>query len=125
MTSAQQGAGIQLAIWDIVEDGGDGFSAGSVQAVTDTGNPEDPNVTDPNVLRWARFYEWVSKGKSSDSAFVYQNVNMPTGQPAQMLEGPLFLDGGPVPAPEPSTFALAGLALMGICKLALARVKGD
>ena len=41
VTSVAQGAGIQLAIWDIVENNGDGLSAGTVQAST------DPNESDP------------------------------------------------------------------------------
>ena len=49
VTNSAQGAGIQLAIWDIVHDGGDGFSSGLVQASTDPNNP-----TDPTVLGWAQ-----------------------------------------------------------------------
>ena len=51
VASPAQGAGIQLAIWDIVVDGGDGYSAGQVEASSDTNNP-----TDPDVLKWANFY---------------------------------------------------------------------
>ena len=42
----------RLAIWDIVHDGGDGFSSGRVQAVTDPAHP-----TDASVLAWANLYE--------------------------------------------------------------------
>lgn len=109
--SSPQGAGLQLAIWDIVHDAGDGFSAGKVQAVT------DPNhLTDPAVLGWAQFYEAASLGQESHNAFIYNNVDMGNGQPAQMLAGPQFSDGGPHPNPEPSTFVLAGAALVVIGK---------
>ena len=107
VTNSAQGAGIQLAIWDIVENNGDGLSAGSVQASTDPNNP-----TPPDVLSWANFYETQSLNQSSGLAFVYDNVDLSSDAPAQMLEGPEFTDGGPVPAPEPSTcqFMLVSLA---------------
>ena len=116
VTTAAQGAGIQLAIWDIVHDGGDGFSAGRVQAVTNPSNP-----TDSNVLSWANTYEALSAGNSSAFAFIYNNVNMGNGVPAQMLAGPRFADGGPVPNPEPATFLMAGAALIGLSRFARRR----
>ncbi len=107
--SAAQGAGIQLAIWDIVHDNGDGFSAGRLQAVTDPGHP-----TDPTVLAWAQFYENASFNRSSDLSFIYVNVDLGNGQPAQMLAGPRFLDGGPHPNPEPATVLLVASALAAV-----------
>lgn len=119
VTTASQGAGIQLAIWDITTDGGDGFSSGRVQASTSPGNP-----TNPAVLAWANTYESLSAGRSSDQAFVYVNSAIDSGLPAQMLEGPIFRDGGPKPqgvtltgidpTPEPATCLLAGIALVGL-----------
>ena len=109
VTDPSQGAGIQLAIWDIVEDGGDGFSSGRVQQ----GSVANP--TDPQVLYWAKTYEALSVGHTSNDAFVYLNVNVGNGQPAQMLEGPEFYkDGGPQPAPECSTLLIVGSALVAI-----------
>jgi hypothetical protein len=109
VTSAAQGAGIQLAIWDITTDGGDGLSAGRVQASTNTGQE-----TDATVLYWAQRYELLSTGQQSDLAFVYRNWDLGTGAPAQMLEGPLFRDSGPVPNPEPVTYAIVGAALVAL-----------
>ncbi len=119
VTTASQGAGIQLAIWDITTDGGDGFSSGRVQAATAPGAS-----TDPTVLAWAKLYESLSLGKSSNQAFVYVNSAIDSGLPAQMLEGPIFKDGGPTPlglnptgidpTPEPATYVLAGFALVGL-----------
>jgi len=106
-----QGAGIQLAIWDIVHDGGDGFSLGRVQAAKNPANP-----TDPAVLTWAQIYESVSLGQQDNSAFIYTNTDMGTQSSAQMLAGPQFWDGGPYPNPEPSTFLLAGVALILIAQ---------
>jgi len=118
VSTPDQGAGIQLAIWDIVHDGGDGFSGGRVQA----GSAANP--TDPNVLAWAEAYEGMSAGQSSNLAYVYQNFDTGTTVPAQMLAGPLFQDGGPTPqddAPEPTTLLLSGSALIGAACLARRR----
>jgi len=111
-----QAAGLQLAIWDITVDGGDGFSSGEVQAATGA------NTTDPTVLSWAETYETLSAGQLSNLAFVYENVDV-NNNPAQTLEGPEYQDNGPQPAPESSTFVLAGVALLALghiarCKLA-------
>ena len=106
VTTPAQGAGIQLAIWDIVHDGGDGFTSGNVQE----GSAANP--TDPAALAWAQYYEDVSVGGDSNRAFVYNNVDMGNGAIAQMLAGPQFFDHGPIPDPEPSTFGLAAAALL-------------
>jgi hypothetical protein len=111
VTSPVQGMAIQLAIWDIVHDGGDGFGAGLVQATTvDTGL----GVTPTNVVSLAQQYELFSLDKANDQAFVYNNVDMGNNQPAQMLIGPQFADGGPQPVPEPRTLLPMGLALIAL-----------
>lgn len=106
-----EGAGLQLAIWDLIEDGGDGFLKGKVQE----GSAANP--TDATVLFWAETYRSLAlmPGHSSSDAFVYLNVNLGNGSPAQDLEGPAFHnDGGPQPAPEASTLVLAGTALAAL-----------
>ena len=111
VTTPAQGAGLQLAIWKLTVDGGGSFSTGSVQAATGA------NPTDPTVLSWAEYYEAQAliPGNTSNDAFVYVNVNLGNGNPAQMLEGPEFTnDGGPQPAPEASTLVLAGTALAAL-----------
>lgn len=113
--SIVQGKGIQFAIWDIVHDGGDGFSVGRVQAATAAdANNNGLGATDPTVLDWALRYELLSLNQSNNQAFVYNNVDMENGAPAQMLIGPQFADGGPQPAPEPQTLVPAGVALIAM-----------
>lgn len=98
-TTPAQGTGLQVAIWDLTTPGG-------VQTATDS------NQSDWQY--WANYYEGlVSNRTVSDAAFVYQNWSGST--PAQMLEGPVFFDGGPSPTPEPATYALVGAALIGLC----------
>jgi len=134
VTSSAQGAGMQFAIWDIVEDNGDGFSAGSIQASNVAGS-----TTDAAVLHWAETYECLAMGPTSPScplagikttggvrtnnaAFVYVNTVLPgdpgnPGDPAQTLEGPQFFDHGPEPTPEPSTLGLAGVGVVVVSLL--------
>jgi len=109
--SPAQGAGLQVALWDLTTPGG-------VQTAPDS-NQNDWQY-------WANYYEGlIGANTSSDLAFVYENWS--DSGPAQMLEGPVFLDGGPVPnpgpmslgsdpapSPEPATYALVGAALVGI-----------
>ncbi len=107
--TAAQAAGIQLAIWDIVHDNGDGLLAGSVQQ----GSTDHP--TDQAVLDAATMYELVSVGKQSNLAFIYSNVDL-NGHAVQMLAGPRY-GTGPVPAvPEPATLVLVGAALIGMAE---------
>jgi hypothetical protein len=109
--TAPQGAGIQLAIWDIVEDGGDGLYAGAVQVSSDP-----LHATEPNAVYWAELYEAASIGQSSDLSYIYDPRSLgyptPLGTRAQMLIGPRFQDDGPHPNPEPATFAVAGAAVL-------------
>jgi hypothetical protein len=113
-TTAAQGAGLQLAIWDIADDGGNGFSTGKVQATSST---------DPTALYWAKQYESLSAGQSSDLAFVYSNTDPSNGQAVQMLVSQPYSDGGPslvaksimqcqTPTPEPAAFLLVGAGLI-------------
>jgi hypothetical protein len=108
VNTPEQGAGLQLAIWDIVHDSGDGFAAGRVQASTGIGTPQA-------VLNWAILYEAASVGHASDLAFVYDNFQLGNHIPAQRLIGPgYYEDYGPEPTPEPPTLALfLGALLIG------------
>jgi hypothetical protein len=135
LTTSAQGAGLQLAIWDIVHDAGDGFSSGSLQASHNAAHP-----TDAGVLFWAQRYETLSSGQSSDLADIYENAALDANHtPAQMLAGPKFADNGPVPdanprpkyldgslnpVPEPAGLALTGSALLALAGLVRFRKRG-
>jgi hypothetical protein len=117
-TADQQGAGLQLAIWDIVNDNGDGLSKGNIQAAT-TSNTSTGNYTDAVAVTDAGIFEAASIGKSAD-AWVYYNTNQTTGAVAQTLMGYVtFTDGGPT-VPEPGTFGVVTLGLV-IAGIALRR----
>ena len=113
-TTGDQAAGLQLAIWKITQDGvytggSNPFTTGTVQESTGT------TPTPAAVLTDATTYLTASVGKSSDLAYVYENASQADPPvAAQMLEGLEYKDGGPAPAPESSTFMLAGAALLAL-----------
>ncbi len=130
-----QAAGLQLAVWDILFDNGDGFSAGSIQAPTD----KHARHNESEMFAWAATYESLSAGQNSDLAFVYDSLAGAT----PMLLGPAYKDGGPTPlgaqipagpsapdqggggagaeTPEPASLGLTGAALLALGCLARSR----
>jgi hypothetical protein len=111
ITSPVVGAAMQLAIWDIVSDNGDGFApdTGRVTQSTDVNHPTLQGVLDAAVA-----FETDSLGMSSPRGIVYHNATF-DGIPVQNLMGGAVNDGGPQPtAPEPAPVILigAGLALI-------------
>jgi hypothetical protein len=111
-TTAAQGAGFQLAVWDIMTDSGDGFTSGLVRQSTGT-------ATDQTVLNDAKAYETASLNKSSNvNIVVYHNTL--NGVAAQTLMGIWPTDGGPIPeTPEPAAIVMvvSGLALIGLSRI--------
>ena len=62
LETAVEGAALQLAIWDVLHDGGDGFNAGRIQA---------SEYTDTSVLELSQEWVTASGGKSSTLAYVF------------------------------------------------------
>jgi len=113
VTTAQLGEALQLAIWDIVHDNGDGPLAGAVMKSLST-----PSAV---VTAWENFLA-VSLGQSSYEASTYVNVVLSDGRPAQNFIGAWA--GTPIPtahSPEPSTLLLAASAFLGAGLLKLRR----
>ncbi len=102
LTKQQQGAGLQLAAWDILHDGGDGFALGRIRQAAGV------NPTDAMVLIWANAYLGGSAGQNLSDAFtvLYRDVNGPRAS-QQLLSSQ---------TPEPSTYAmmLTGVALLSL-----------
>ena len=115
------GAAFQLAVWDIIEDNGDGFGTATKTAGTVSQSTDPSNPTSSAVLTAAVKYEADSLGKTSDYGAVYHNFLGAT--PMQNLMGTPVTDGGPSPAPEPSAIFLmiGGLALIGLGRLRIGR----
>jgi hypothetical protein len=108
------GAAFQLAIWDIIEDGGDGFAIGA-GSVSQSTNPAHP--TDAGVLTAAQQYEILSQGQTSNYGVVYHNFL--AGVPMQNLMGTPVTDGGPSAAPEPAAIVMifSGIVLIGFGRM--------
>lgn len=119
---AIEGAALQLAIWDIVSDRGNGFAPGVgtvVSQSTDLSNP-----TNPDVLAAAIADETASSGKSAPFGIVYHNSYPNHGAGVQTLMGAGPHLPGPVPLPEPSALLLIifqGIALTGVGSLCALR----
>jgi hypothetical protein len=96
------GAALQLAVWDIVHDNGDGFSAGLIQRAA---------TTNDDIILAANQMRTTSAGQASFNSYVYFNAHFINGVAAQTLIGPPG-GPGPTPNPEPATFALMGAALV-------------
>ncbi len=101
-------ASVQLALWDVVHDGGDGLGRGRIQLAASASG----------ILRTvAEDMIDASAGQSSDRATILYNLSLANGARAQTL---ITSRRGPVPdipheeVPEPATFWLAGGALAGL-----------
>lgn len=103
--------GLQIAIWDIIHDGGDGPNQGRIQA--SVGTPLDV------VQSWGNFLV-SSQGQSSPAASIY--LNSIELVPCQTLIGVLQPLPPPAPTgenvPEPGSL---GLLAVGFTSLAFAR----
>lgn len=89
---------LQLALWDVVHDGGDGLSVGSV--ILDVS-------ASATIRNAARDIILASFGHSSNNATILNNVNPSTGYFAQTL---ITYDPS-LATPEPSTYGLMGVGL--------------
>ncbi len=97
---------MQLAIWDIVHDNGDGFTTGLVQW-----GPSSITGLTQVQIDLANGYLADSLGHSATTGFsIYQNFDQGTGAPAQTLLG--------AQAPESTTVLLTAAGVFMI----LARV---
>lgn len=96
-------AALQVAIWDIVHDNGDGLSSGRIQSHSTT-----PVTV---VLNWQNFLN-LSEGQASYDVNVY--LNSRNNVPAQTLIGGERLPPAVVENPEPATMVMLGAGLLSL-----------
>jgi len=98
-TYAEQAVALQVAIWDVIHDGGDGLTSGNIQL--------DPTL-EAALLPLANALVLASFGQSSMNATILYNTVISNGAPAQTL----ITSADAFDTPEPGTVALtaAGLA---------------
>lgn len=101
------GAAFQIAIWDIIHDGGDGPSAGRIRS-----NSSTPSAV---ITSWNSFLT-QSLNRSSLEAVIY--VNSQGLIPAQNLIGLPVSE-----QPEPSTYAVLGTGLLTLAWLRRSKAK--
>lgn len=90
VNSQDTGAGLQLAIWDVLMDNGDGFGAGLFRASSVA-----------STITQANAYLAASAGQSG-SATWYQGLPAGPNQPQDLM--------GANPVPEPASLAALGIA---------------
>jgi len=101
--TAIDGAALQLAIWDVIHDGGDGFDAGRIRS---------SSYTDADVLALARERVAESHGQSTTAAYVYTaSPGTPIFQQQLYLSGAQYdpPSDSPSDVPEPGTLAILGV----------------
>lgn len=106
VSSSIAGAAMQLAIWDIIHDGGDGFSAGRIQASTTVGQATDPAISIA-ALQYVTFALNYQQGPTN--ATIFRNVDGPYVKQQLM--------GASVPEPASMVMMSCGIALLGWRKM--------
>jgi PEP-CTERM motif len=101
--SAVEGAALQLAIWDVIHDGGDGFDAGLIQSSLHT---------NADVLSLASGWVSNSRGMNGTAAFVFTAA--PNARPFQQQMYLAIDCNPPSDVPEPGTTAMLAIGCLGV-----------
>jgi hypothetical protein len=106
---AQATAGLQLAIWDIVHDSGDGFAVGSIRSSSASSQATDTAVLNA-AIEYIQFSLNYQNGPTN--ATVWRHVGGPLVK-QQLLGFEQPGTGAPIPEPTTSLLIGGGLGLLG------------
>lgn len=98
VNTVNRGRGFQLAIWDIIHDGGDGPNAGRIRTL--------PGSTPTGAVTAWNNYLNLSLGQTSSDASAFRNFDIASGDLRQDFIGPYAHHEAPVP--ETSSWLLMG-----------------
>jgi hypothetical protein len=106
LNGAAQFAGLQLAVWDLVHDNGNGFSTGRIQSTS---------KTDAVALGEANALLALSSGMTAPDGIVYNNYNLCDFSKVQTLMG--VPPGGHTGANTPEPQSIGMLVMGGVAGL--------
>ena len=99
---------MQVAIWDIVHDGGDGLTNGALQG----------GATSAQIIRLAEQYIAASSGQNSSAGSIFTHVDGPKAKQQLMAPGDFAAAAFGFVVPEPTTYLAmgSGLLILGMAR---------